>query len=114
VAPLHPCCLCNDLLQRWHLGPIYSYKYNAEHIKHRCRITAMNCSLGGGQSQGILIGWPMGPSTPSQSPVPDGLRPAVIPNCGIRSEGTSRFMYLLNRVGVADTDETTAERAKIA
>jgi len=57
---------------------------------------------------------PLAPLIPSQFPVPDGLTPAVIPNCGIRSLGTSRFIYLLDKAGIADTDETTAERAKIA
>jgi hypothetical protein len=99
-------------VQRWHLGPTYSYKYSAEY-KHRCKITAMNCSIGGGHRQGILIATPFGPGIPSQSPVPVGLLPDVIPNGGIRPSGTSRFTFL-DRAGVEDTDETIAERAQTA
>lgn len=74
----------------------------------------MNWSLLGGQAQGIKIGAPLGPLTPSQFPAPDGLTPGEIPNCGIRLGFTSRFINLVSRVGVADTDETMAERATTA
>jgi hypothetical protein len=47
----------------------------------------MNLSLGGGHLQGIRIVL-LFLRIPSQFPVPDGLTPAVTPNCGIRSTGT--------------------------
>jgi hypothetical protein len=40
--------------------------------------------------------------------------PAVTPNWGIRLESTSRFMNLLCGAGVADTNETMAEKARTA
>jgi hypothetical protein len=74
--------------------------------------SAMNWSLLGGQSQGIAIGWPLEPVTPVQLPELPSLMPGVTSNWGIRLEFTSRFMNLLCGAGVADTNETIAEKAR--
>lgn len=74
----------------------------------------MNCSLLGGHSQGIAIGWPLGPGIPAQLAELSSLMPGVTPNWGIRSEFTSRLMNLLCGAGVADTNETIAEKARTA
>jgi len=42
----------------------------------------------GGQEHGIKMGWPFGPSIPSQLPVPLGFTPAVTPNSGTREAST--------------------------
>ena len=45
----------------------------------------MNAERSGGQEQGILIGRPLGPVTPSQSPVPVGFKPLTRPRSGARA-----------------------------
>jgi len=74
----------------------------------------MNRFLSGGHEQGTSTTTPAEFVVPSQFPVPVGLRPAAWPNCGMRAASMSRFMDPLGKVGAADTDETTAEKTRIA
>lgn len=71
----------------------------------------MKESRSGGQEQGILMGIPWAFGTPSQSPVPVGFTPALMPNCGTSEGSTARRESLK---GPADTDTIAAEKMKAA
>lgn len=58
---------------------------------------------------GILIATPWAFATPSQSPVPVGLTPGEMPNCGTRLGSTPRLESLR---GPADTDTRAAKETK--
>lgn len=50
------------------------------------------------------MGFPSGPATPSQSPVPSGLTPASIPNSGTKSASTDASSVDPVRLGVAEEE----------